>query len=418
MKQSKKEAKLKELNDMKKYVLSKSDNGVISQDFLCQFFCKNKLQYKKIVFGMVGFDGFVPIKGYMKKVKQALALISKNRSREKLENYKIMTQEKLKKSKINNDFWYEFFNKGNINLKNIVLGIKPSEFKDFTPINNYDESIAAYNIYKVERERKQKERLENEWAEMIASHKRKVAIYKENNKDDLIKVRLENMAQIKKTCQEDKDDDFSVFWNLLQQSGVFDNDKETQNRVKNIIIDSFFSEIESEINLYLAIDLFPSLSNMLAYEKKVDVFHEDLGFDVSSYPFKTNEKHKRYDYKTIDDVLQGNYESYTEATYISGSGINTPSIESRIEREVESVHYNLMKNILADLIDPDVFELKNTQNDEYEFFLDYLMDNMFIIGIMDYYNYFNIIKSIEVEKIFTLYNSEESMEHYRVFLLN
>lgn len=152
MKKNKKYSKITELNNLKDYILNKLDYGDISDDFLYDFFRKNKLKNKKIVFGLIFLENFIPIDGYSERVRLILKKIDKNKRRDKIEDYKKLTENKLKESNISNIFWHEFFNKGNINLKNIVLGIENCEFKDFEPIKGYEDSITAYKSYKIEKD--------------------------------------------------------------------------------------------------------------------------------------------------------------------------------------------------------------------------------------------------------------------------
>lgn len=418
MKQNKKYSKITELNNLKDYILNKLDRGDISDDFLYDFFRKNKLKNKKIVFGLILLENFTPINGYSERVRLILKKIDKNKRRDKIEDYKKLIENKLNQSNISNAFWYDFFNKGNINLKNIVLGIEQCEFKDFQPIKGYEDSITAYKAYKIEKDINDQKRKEEEIEKRQKEYQEKVDYYRKHNKEDLSKIKLDNIDEIIRLRKQDKNDYFDELWVLIKENTIIENNHKNKEYIRNAIIEKFFNYIEPEINLYLAIELFPNITNMLVNNFKIETVCEDLGFDVSYYPNRTNKKHKKEDYKTISDILDNNYEDYTEATYLSGMGLTTNSIGYNIEREIESIHYKLIKEILFDVIDFESFR-KNEKYDDYEYFIEAILETFFIIRLLDNsFDYYQIIKNVNIEELFIIYNNEISINQYKQFLLN
>lgn len=418
MKKNKKYSKITELNNLKDYILNKLDYGDISDDFLYDFFRKNKLKNKKIVFGLIFLENFIPIDGYSERVRLILKKIDKNKRRDKIEDYKKLTENKLKESNISNIFWHDFFNKGNINLKNIVLGIENCEFKDFEPIKGYEDSITAYKSYKIEKDINDQKRKEENIEKRQKEYQEKVDYYRKNNKEDLSKIELDNIDEIIRLKKQDKNYYFNELWILIKENTIIENNHKNKEHIKNAIIEKFFNYIEPEINLYLAIELFPHLTNMLVNDFKIETVCEDLGFDVSYYPNQTKKKHKKEDYITIADILDNNYEDYTEATYISGMGLTTNPIGYNIEREIESIHYKVIKEILFDVVNFESFK-ENEKYDDYEYFIEAILETSFIIELLDNsFDYYQIIKNVNIEELFMIYNNEVSINQYKQFLLN
>lgn len=418
MKKNKKYSKITELNNLKDYILNKLDYGDISDDFLYDFFRKNKLKNKKIVFGLIFLENFIPIDGYSERVRLILKKIDKNKRRDKIEDYKKLTENKLKESNISNIFWHDFFNKGNINLKNIVLGIENCEFKDFEPIKGYEDSITAYKSYKIEKDINDQKRKEENIEKRQKEYQEKVDYYRKNNKEDLSKIKLDNIDEIIRLKKQDKNYYFNELWILIKENTIIENNHKNKEHIKNAIIEKFFNYIEPEINLYLAIELFPHLTNMLVNDFKIETVCEDLDFDVSYYPNQTKKKHKKEDYITIADILDNNYEDYTEATYISGMGLTTNPIGYNIEREIESIHYKVIKEILFDVVNFESFK-ENEKYDDYEYFIEAILETSFIIELLDNsFDYYQIIKNVNIEELFMIYNNEVSINQYKQFLLN
>lgn len=237
MKQNKKYSKITELNNLKDYILNKLDHGDISDDFLYDFFRKNKLKNKKIVFGLILLENFTPINGYSERVRLILKKIDKNKRRDKIEDYKKLIENKLNQSNISNAFWYDFFNKGNINLKNIVLGIEQCEFKDFQPIKGYEDSITAYKAYKIEKDINDQKRKEEEIEKRQKEYQEKVDYYRKHNKEDLSKIKLDNINEIIRLKKQDKNDYFNELWILIKENTIIENNHKNKEYIKNAIIE-------------------------------------------------------------------------------------------------------------------------------------------------------------------------------------
>ncbi len=74
---------------------------------------------------------------------------------------------------------------------------------------------------------------------------------------------------------------------------------------------------------------FRWLQNILRNEFKSTIEFVDSGYDLSSYGNRTREKYTLSDYETIGDFLN-EPTGYTQATYISGSGLAAETWEERI----------------------------------------------------------------------------------------
>lgn len=103
---------------------------------------------------------------------------------------------------------------------------------------------------------------------------------------------------------------------------------------------------------YCLTELGVWLVSIILNNNKYNERIEDWGFDVSTYPEKTDEKYDLSKYKTVEEFLSNEFTGNTKATYISGHGI---AAETLLEEG-----YNVINEIWFDFIEKNyqMLELK------------------------------------------------------------
>jgi len=163
---------------------------------------------------------------------------------------------------------------------------------------------------------------------------------------------------------------------------------------KEIIIEEILEAVKDELESgELVESVFNVLADSFYCEYKYDTYDIDTGYDVSTYPQKTNEHFNPNDYKTVGDFLEectGN----TVATYVSGNGIDVERYESIAEETLRNDIWSIADKIFK----------KHLLNDDQ---FDDISDNVFDALIEN-----NLGEMFILEKIIKPYPFKEFIEKY------
>lgn len=126
---------------------------------------------------------------------------------------------------------------------------------------------------------------------------------------------------------------------------IIKSEKEMEELIKQMIPD-----LRKELSVpdgFIAEQILIEIARYALFENKSEVEVVDLGYDLSSYGYKTNKRFKLSNYKTVGDFLdEPNGE--TEATHVSGMGFTAKTIKSEIFEFAEDLHSEVVEKWLEE----------------------------------------------------------------------
>lgn len=112
-------------------------------------------------------------------------------------------------------------------------------------------------------------------------------------------------------------------------------DSKTFEKCNQELHDNFFSQL-SIITKEIIVGPIDELMKHIAYNTITGVYFEDVGYDRSSYPLKTNIHLKLGHFKTMEELLCSWHVNYTTATFISGAGLATDNLKEKLDVDIQS----------------------------------------------------------------------------------